>query len=312
MKMEEFITRADALTPLLGVQAMTFSSMGLADMGHIANMSHTVNSAGLRADRAAFTVMTLDEKYKEADALAEQCNVLITKYKQVYDIISKTAAPGANKKSGIDAQIKEYRNQCSGIQGELDSIAKEIAFYDQKKAEFNQEAARLQEMDREIEKRSKSGYNFIPFYGIKYAVDTKNMRNDYRRKKDQNNVRKRWLDENFASYCARGNREKELQGKKVELTKEMERLRKKFGDVIELLNILNNLIASLGDFIAAVGKSRNALQYSFFESINEAQTAINRTLSMIRSFHDAFRMKLTGISGKLKKDTYNRIVNLIG
>ncbi|MBD5458865.1 MAG: hypothetical protein HDR27_09895 [Lachnospiraceae bacterium] len=287
MKMEEFITRAGALMPLPGVRAMTFSSIGS-------------------------TVMTLDEKYKEADALAEQCNVLITKYKQVYDIISKAAAPGANEKSEIDARLKEYRNQCSGIQGELDNLARETAFYDQKQAEFNQEAARLQEMAREIEKRSKSGNNFIPFYGIKYAVDTRNMYNNYRRKKDQNNVRKRWLDENSASYRANGNRERELQGKKVELTKEMERLRKKFGDAIELLNILNNLIASLGDFIKAVGKRRNALQCSLFESINEAQTAINRTLSMIRSFHDAFRMKLTGISGKLEKDTYNRIVNLTG
>lgn len=312
MKIEEFIIRADALNSLVRVQPMTFSSMGLAaGSGHIANMSISEKNAGLGAVRADCTIVTLDEKYKEVDALVEQCSGLIKNYKQVYDIVSDTAAPKANEKSEIDKQIKGYRDQCSGIQGELDKLAKEAALYDQKRAEFDRAAANLHAMAREIDERNKSGYNFIPFYGIKYALDTRNMYNDYRRKADQNNVLRRWLDGNYAGYCANRDRERKLRDEKTRLTGEMERLRKMFGDVIELLNILNNMIASLGDFITAAGKSRNALQYSFFENVNEAQTAIDRTLSMIRSFHDVFRKKLTGISGALKRDTYNRIVNLL-
>ena len=311
MRMEEFIARANVLNSLIRVNPMIFTGMGLAG-GYAANISMTANSAGTRANRAGFTVMTLDEKYKEVDALIEQCNGLIKNYRQVYDVVAETAAPEADEKAEIDAQIKEYRNQCIDIQGELDRLAREIAFYDQKTAECDQNAARLREIAHEIDKRNKSGNYCIPFYGIKYAVDTKNMYNDYRRKADQNNVLKEWLKENSARYLSSGSQKRELQCKEAELTKEMEKLVKRFGDVIELLNILNHMLASLGDFIAAAGKGRNALQYSFFENINEAQTAIDRTLSMIRNFYDAFKVKLEENSGKLEKDTYNRILELMG
>lgn len=312
MKIDAFITRAEALHSLICVQPMVFSSMGLAaDSGHIGFMSLSEKNTGFRANPAGIKLMALDEKDREINDLVKQCNGLITNYRQVYNIVSDAASPKAGEKAEINDRLGKYREQCVKIQGELDKLAENIAFYHQKRAEYNEEVSGLNAMVREIDQRNKSGYNFIPFYGIKYAIDTRNMYNDYRRKANQNRVFARWLDENYAQYCADIDGEKKLRDEKAKWTGEMERLRKKYGEVIELLNILNNMIASLGDFIMAAGKSRDALQYSSFENVNEAQTAIDRTLSMIQSFHNAFLKKLTEISGALKRDTYTRIMSLI-
>lgn len=301
MEMKDFITRASTLKNFIDVRPRTFSSVGILE-----------NCGGIRVNRVECGDMTLDKKYKEIDALVKQCKALIERYGQISDIISDNAAKKAGEKSGVADRIKNIEAKRSDIQGEIDTLASKVMFFDKRKKACSDENDRLRKKREEIEKREKSGYEFIPFYGIKYAVDTYNMVSDYNRDVARNNVLRAEINNDRKSYDDDRHQADSLKQQMNELSAEMEALRKKFGEVIEVLHTLSCLIASMGDFITAVGGAKSALQYSFFEDINKAQTAIDRTISRIDSYHDVFCQKLTEISGQLDRDAYGKIMKLAG
>lgn len=301
MKMEDFMTRANALKSFLNENSRTYLEMGIA-----------ANYLDAGAGGKAYARMTMDEKYQEIDAVAAQCSELITRYEQVSVIISGEGSLKAGEKSKIENRIKENKRQCEDIQVKRERLAKEITFYSQKKEDYGRNMDRLKAKAHEIDERNKSGNNYIPFYGIKYAVDTMNMCNDYNREVSQNEVLRNWLNENAAVFASQKSQEKELQKLFEKLTTETEMLLKEFGDVGELLQILSRMIASLGDFITAVSKIKTALKSTFFEDVNEAQTAVDSSLEKIRSYHDLFRQKLAKISGRIEKGNYDKIVELTG
>ncbi|MDE7339343.1 MAG: hypothetical protein K2N80_02120 [Lachnospiraceae bacterium] len=300
MKMEDFMIRANTLKGFLNTDSGTFLKMGIA-----------VNCLDAATGRRARIQMSMDEKYQEIDAVSAQCSELITKYEQVSAVISGEGSLKAGEKAKIENRIKENDRKCGDIRGKLESLVKETAFFIRKKEDYERNTDRLKAKAREIEARKKSGNNYIPFYGIKYAVDTLNMYNDYKREVSQNGVLKSWLDKNAAAYDSQKSQEKDFRNRLEELTMETEKLWKSFGDVGELLQILSCMIASLGDFITAVSKIKTALKSTFFEDVNEAQTAVDKSLAKIQSYHDIFRQKLAELSGRLKKDNYDKIVELI-
>lgn len=299
--MEDFMTRANALKGFLNTDSGTFLKMGIA-----------VIRLDAGAGRKALTQMSMDEKYQETDAVAAQCSELITRCEQASAVISGEGSLKADEKAKIENRIKENDRKCSDIRGKLESLAKETAFFIRKIEDYDHNTDRLRAKAREIEARDKSGNNYIPFYGLKYSVDTLNMYNDYKREVSQNDVLKSWLDKNAAAYDSQKLQEKDLRNRLDELTMETEKLWNSFGDVGELLQILGRMITSLGDFIVAAGKIRTALRSTFFEDVNEAQTAVDMSLDKIQSYHDIFRQKLEELSGRLKKDNYDKLVELIG
>lgn len=301
MKMEDFMTRANALRGFLNENPETYLKMGIV-----------VNCLDAGTGGKVCTRMTMDEKYQEIDAVAAQCSELITRYEQVSVIISGEGSLKAGEKSKIENRIKENKRQCEDIQVKLERLAKEITFYSQKKEDYVRNMDRLKAKSHEIDERNKSGNNYIPFYGIKYAVDTMNMCNDYNREVSQNKVLGNWLNENTAVFARQKSQKKELENLFEKLTAETEKLWKEFGDAGELLQILSRMIASLGDFITAVNKIKTALRSTFFEDVNEAQTAVDTSFEKIRSYHELFRQKLAQVSGRIEKGNYDKIVELTG
>lgn len=301
MEMKDFVTRAFALKGFINVSPRVFSSMGIVE-----------NCGGIGVNRVEYDNMTLEEKYKEIDALVKQCKALIERYEQISDIISENAAKKAGEKSGVAARIKNIEAKRSNTQGEIDKLVPKISFYEKRENECSKEDERLRRKREEIEKRKKSGFEFIPFYGIAYVCETNKMIREYNRDLDRNNVLRAEVNNDRKAYADDRNQVDSLKRQMNELVAEMEALRKKFGDTLEVLHALSCLIASMGDFITAMGKTKSVLQYSFFEDINKAQTAIDQTLSKINSYHDVFYKKLTGISGKLDSDAYDKIIKLVG
>lgn len=303
MEMKDFITRASTLKSFIDVRPCSFSNAVI--LGNF-------DSNSIRGDRVECSNMTLDEKYKEIDALVEQCKALIERYEQISDIISKNAAKNVGEKSGVADRIKSIEVKRSNIQGEIGTLVSKINFFEKRNKECADEHDRLMRKSKEIEKRKKSGNKFIPFYGIKYINETKKKIRDYNRDVGRYNVLREEIDKDRKSYDDNRYRVDSLQQQMNELSAEMEALRKKFGEVVEVLHTLSCLIASMGDFITAVDEAKSVLRYSVFEDINEAQTAIDSTLSRIDSYHDVFCRKLPEISGKLDSVEYDKIISLVG
>ncbi|MBD5452904.1 MAG: hypothetical protein HDR30_01075 [Lachnospiraceae bacterium] len=301
MEIKNFITRASTLNGCINVRPRSLSGMGII-----------ANCDSIEENQMEYSNMTLDEKYKEIDALVKECKALMERYEQVYDIISKIAARKAGEKSGGADRIKIIEEKRSNIQGEIDMLDSKIIFFEKRDNECSKEDERLRRKNEEIKKRLKSGQMYIPFYGLSYLNETQKMRSNYKMAVNRNNVLRAEINNDRKAYDENKKRIDYLQHLMNELSAEMKALRGKYGEILEVLNTLNCLIASMGDFITAMGKTKSVLQYSFFEDINKAQTAIDQTLSRIDSYHDVFYQKLTGIYGKLDSDAYDKIVKLVG
>lgn len=299
MKMEDFITKAGSLKGRIGIELETMPR-GIAGQCVEDAMVPEFN-----------VTVILEDKYKEIDALTDQCGRLITVYEQVSDIVSDHAGLKAGEKSRIVDQMEKNKQQCNAMREEMGGLIIKIKAFKEKEDEYSCTHAKLQDKGREINERNRSGYNYIPFYGIAYYVETKNMYNDYEREMSQNEVLRNWLIDNEGEYKRNLCRQNDLERQIEKTEEELKELHKKFGVVIEVLDILSSMIASLGDFITAAGKTKNALKYSLYEDASEAQTAIDQAVGMIADYYARFRKKLDGISEKLGKTAYNEIITLI-
>ena len=301
MEMKDFITRASTLKSCINVRSGSLSFMG-----------NFANRDGIGDNRVEYGNMTLDEKRKEIDTLVKECKALIERYQEIHVILSKNGSKKAEEKAESAARIKSIKEKRSNIQGEIDVLDSKIIFFEKRDNECSKEDERLRRKNEEIKKRLKSGQMYIPFYGLSYLNETQKMLSDYKMAVNRNNVLRAEINNDRKAYDDNKKRIDYLQQLMNELSAEMKALRGKYGEILEVLDILDCLIQSMGDFIIAMGDAKSALRYSSFEDINKAQTAIDQTLSRIDNYHDVFCQMLTGIYGKLDSDDYSKIVKLVG
>ncbi|MDR1702254.1 MAG: hypothetical protein LBR56_05720, partial [Sporomusaceae bacterium] len=213
-------------------------------------------------------VVTMDSILARIDGVIAGCSQMITLYTKVKAIIESAGKTISGSKAGGADKIQLNQNKKREYEAEILGLEPQIKAYDQKERERNDEQASLDTLRREIEERQKSGNNWIPFYGIAYAVETSKMADRYNSRLRDWWVRNDWLNANRERWHEQKARVFFLKSEIEKLKQENDRLQREGGVICELLTTVSSLIAEFHEFLLGLKQVKNDLINTFLKDVS--------------------------------------------
>jgi len=266
------------------------------------NLSALKEDAGIKSPSFGMSIMSsalssnnISSLSVKIDNIISECTELITSHTKAKDVVEDYGRQTAGNKSAAAKKLEDNDTKKRNLEAEVRGLEPKIREYDVKEALRETDRARLNAYSKEIDERKKSGNNYIPFYGIKYAVDTNKMINDYNRQVNDWNVLNDWLNNNRSKWHEWKSRLYDLRSQIERLRQENDKLQKEGGDICELLTILSRLIAEFQSFLSGIKSVRNDLEFTFVKNANEMQILIDSSLAAISSYNNILQNKLTNL-----------------
>lgn len=291
MKIDSFLRNVSALKTTAGITGQPFAM-------------------GMYGERlASDNILSLSVKI---DNIIVECNELIDSHMKAKKIIEDYGKQTAGNKSNTAKKLEDNNKKRLNLEAEVKGLEPEIRYYEEKEDERIAENTRLKTYSRQIDERNNSSNKYIPFYGIKYVIETNDMIHEYnRRVKDWNELND-WLNKNRSRWHEQKSRFYFLKSEIESLRQENDELQKEGGKICELLTILSSLIAELQSFLAGINSARNDLSYTFVKNAQQAQTLIDSALTKISGYNDILQKKLVEYSDELPVGIMQEIKLLVG
>ncbi|MGL4284072.1 MAG: hypothetical protein ACRCSI_10840, partial [Eubacterium aggregans] len=227
-------------------------------------------------------------------------------------ILQKHGSQVAGNKSEKAVKLEENNRKKSSLEEEMSQLVCEIENYDRKDHERLELSEQLSVRAQDIDRRMESGNQYIPFYGIKYVLDTNQMVDLYNSRVRDYDVLNEWLNNNRGHFNALRAQLFGLRSQVETLKQENDQLQNEGMEICELLTIFNNLIVELQGFLVGIQEVRGDLLYVFCESVQQMQDLLDSAIVKITGFTRILQHKIEIYAPKLPEDIVTKIKNLIG
>lgn len=112
----------------------------------------------------------------------DNCEKLLKLYRIKKKKIEESGEVTSYEKSKNFEVVERNKKRIKELESQISAIMVEISYYESQLARRDSDLVWLNVKSKEIDERNKSGNNYIPFYGIAYAIETNRMVDDYNRK----------------------------------------------------------------------------------------------------------------------------------
>ena len=265
-------------------------------------------SAQLLEETEAISHKDLIKRVGEAVQAGEE---LLEQYECVKEMLVDTGSENAAKKSQNASQIERNNKRKGELNALIEAQTIELDSYVLKEKKLNDDRAWFDRKHKEIEDRKKSGNNYIPFYGIDYAIKTNKMVDDYNRKLRAWEILESDVSGQRPKYLENVQKKESFLAEVARLTSDNIRLEGENPHILNLLDIVNAMIVALQSFVLEANRIIDSLRYASPRAERELDLCVTNAFQEIESLQNNLKVKLDQNKEKLPSKVQETLKKII-